>query len=139
MTSGVAATTISEVAVTSRSDRGYASLVSFFRILGIFCIYGFAAGCSDPSYDLVSRSHVPEAKRPEMAAFIIECARAANPHSDEEGEDLVAQCERTGHRLFATSRTRICIRDRFHEDEIEWPCGRGPAECQRVCRSGGER
>lgn len=35
-----------------------------------------------------------------QAAFIINCAKAANPLSDEEGEDLVAQCERTSEHLF---------------------------------------
>jgi len=35
-----------------------------------------------------------------LASFIIECAKAANPMSDEEGEDLVQQCEWTGMRLY---------------------------------------
>ena len=34
------------------------------------------------------------------AEFIINCAKAANPMSDEEGEDLVIQCERTSRHLF---------------------------------------
>ena len=34
------------------------------------------------------------------AKFIIDCAKAANPMSDEEGEDLVLQCERTSNALF---------------------------------------
>ena len=34
------------------------------------------------------------------AEFIINCAKAANPMSDEEGEDLVLQCERTSRNLF---------------------------------------
>ena len=34
------------------------------------------------------------------AEFIINCAKAANPMSDEEGEDLVLQCERTSRHLF---------------------------------------
>jgi hypothetical protein len=37
-----------------------------------------------------------------QAKFIIECARAANPMSDEEGEDLVAQCDIISSRLFCT-------------------------------------
>ena len=37
---------------------------------------------------------------PKKAKFIIDCAKAANPMSDEEGEDLVAQCERTATNLF---------------------------------------
>lgn len=34
------------------------------------------------------------------AKFIIDCAKAANPMSDEEGEDLVRQCEETSEHLF---------------------------------------
>lgn len=34
------------------------------------------------------------------AEFIINCAKAANPMSDEEGEDLVLQCESTSRDLF---------------------------------------
>lgn len=37
------------------------------------------------------------------AKFIIECAKAANPMSDEEGEDLVKECERTSFSLFCES------------------------------------
>lgn len=37
----------------------------------------------------------PESRK-ELAEFIIKCSEAANPKSDEEGEDLVIQCERTG-------------------------------------------
>lgn len=37
---------------------------------------------------------------PEKAKFILDCAKAANPMSDEEGEDLVIQCERTATSLF---------------------------------------
>lgn len=35
-----------------------------------------------------------------QAKFIIKCAEAANPRSDEEGEDLVEQCEMTSYNLF---------------------------------------
>jgi hypothetical protein len=38
--------------------------------------------------------------KPSRAKFIIECAKAANPMSDEEGEDLVRQCEQTSLELF---------------------------------------
>jgi hypothetical protein len=31
----------------------------------------------------------------ELAQAIVECSRATNPMSDEEGEDLVAQCQKT--------------------------------------------
>jgi hypothetical protein len=32
--------------------------------------------------------------------FILTCAKNANPMSDEEGEDLVQQCEETAEHLF---------------------------------------
>lgn len=35
-----------------------------------------------------------------MSSWILECAKAANPLSDEEGEDLVRQCEDTAVRLY---------------------------------------
>ncbi len=34
------------------------------------------------------------------AKFIIDCAKAANPMSDEEGEDLVQQCDLSSQHLF---------------------------------------
>jgi len=36
------------------------------------------------------------------AKFIIDCSKAANPMSDEEGEDLVKQCSWTSQDLFCT-------------------------------------
>ena len=41
---------------------------------------------------------VSKDSKKELASFIISCAKAANPLSDEEGEDLVKQCEWTGQR-----------------------------------------
>jgi hypothetical protein len=37
-----------------------------------------------------------------QADFILKCAEAANPKSDEEGEDLVMQCEKTSRNLFCS-------------------------------------
>jgi len=37
-----------------------------------------------------------------QANFILKCAEAANPKSDEEGEDLVIQCEKTSRNLFCS-------------------------------------
>ncbi len=46
-----------------------------------------------------------------LGQFVINCSEAANPKSDEEGEDLVAQCERTGRRIFCkTKRERAWFR-----------------------------
>lgn len=39
-------------------------------------------------------------ERNKQADFILTCALNANPLSDEEGEDLVEQCEKTSKNLF---------------------------------------
>lgn len=47
----------------------------------------------------------------ELSRAVIECAQAANPMSDEEGEDLVAQCEETMRRTYCEWRdvgVRVC-------------------------------
>lgn len=68
-----------------------------FRIL---ILLPLIVGCSVENY--VRRNQEPKCSTPaekrELAAFIVACAKAANPMSDEEGEDLVAQCENTGVR-----------------------------------------
>jgi hypothetical protein len=62
---------------------------------------------------------VPVAYRPlcdvetaeRRAAFIIDCARAANPLSDEEGEDLVHQCQKTAEGLMCPSSPYVYLGD----------------------------
>lgn len=52
------------------------------------------------------------------AKFIVECAAAANPKSDEEGEDLVAECGKQAEKLF-------CTRERtFWDGSHHIPCSR---------------
>lgn len=46
------------------------------------------------------------------AQFIVDCARAANPMSDEEGEDLVAQCEKTSTNLY-------CVKQYLSEEVVD--------------------
>lgn len=41
---------------------------------------------------------------PALERMILACAKAANPMSDEEGEDLVAQCEKTAQRTVCPKR-----------------------------------
>lgn len=43
---------------------------------------------------------VKECENDKRAEFIINCARAANPMSDEEGEDLIKQCDATSVSLY---------------------------------------
>jgi len=65
----------------------------------IILISLLVVGCSKPSVEIRRSTRnectTIEQKR-EVAAFILKCAEAANPKSDEEGEDLVIECRRTG-------------------------------------------
>jgi hypothetical protein len=68
-------------------------------LIGIMAVV--LSGCTTAS-STVERSTKASCEDPklrrELAAFIVKCSEAANPKSDEEGEDLVAQCEETGRR-----------------------------------------
>lgn len=58
------------------------------------------------------------ADRQALADFIISCSTAANPLSDEEGEDLVAQCEQTGIRTLCPT-----VKHCWRESGMSWePC-----------------
>lgn len=68
----------------------------------------FFSGCSlsDDSYTSTMYRHEcnTDAERKSLAKFIVDCAKAANPMSDEEGEDLVEQCEKTGRGIICPSK-----------------------------------
>lgn len=49
----------------------------------------------EPKPDCTSDPEV----RKQLAEFVLTCAKNANPLSDEEGEDLVAQCQKTGTQV----------------------------------------
>ena len=44
----------------------------------------------------------------DVSKFIIDCAFSANPKSDEEGEDLVKQCEETAKRILCDDYVVEC-------------------------------
>jgi len=54
------------------------------------------AGCSD---NVVPRQFCSEEQRKEASNFVILCAEAANPMSDEEPEDMLIQCQKTAEAL----------------------------------------
>ena len=54
--------------------------------------------CEEEYFTKKPVQYCPNPER--QAEFIIACAKAANPMSDEEGEDLVKQCEWTSQNLF---------------------------------------
>lgn len=76
----------------------------------IIALLAALAACSPiPRTTFEPRCDTPE-ERAAAAKFVVDCATAANPKSDEEGEDLVAQCEQTATRLLCSRKTahQIC-------------------------------
>lgn len=69
--------------------------------LSVLCILVFS-GC-DQTPQFGAERECVESDRAAANAAIIACAEAANPKSDEEGEDLVAECRRT-------MRDSLCLR-----------------------------
>ena len=70
-------------------------------VLSILCIICLA-GCGD-NYErgrVSYKSIIPEENVEKAAAHITEWCEAANPKSDEEGEDLLEQAEETAMKLY---------------------------------------
>lgn len=65
------------------------------------------AGCEGPPR--LYEEQKPVCDTPELrqnvADFVVQCAKAANPMSDEEGEDLVAECRRSGMLMLCPEQT----------------------------------
>lgn len=43
-----------------------------------------------------------------LSEFVLTCAKNANPLSDEEGEDLVKQCETSGRQIICPTK-KMCV------------------------------
>lgn len=72
--------------------------------------------------------------RERAATFIIECAGAANPHSDEEGEDLVRQCEQTATRLYGRLTSYCVLHIPGRNYPLKYRCDSDVNDtCKRVC------
>lgn len=73
-------------------------------------------------------------------ACMIECARVANPRSDEEGEDLVRECAGQCRELNCTRRVWFYWHrtSPFTGKYSEWRrCGLASPETQALCRKVG--
>lgn len=91
----------------------------------------FLIGCTDTklkNYDhkvtiSVSERHfcnTPELQQ-RVLDFVVKCSEAANPKSDEEGEDLVAQCEKTAKTTICPIVT-MCLKQYGHKDSFWKEC-----------------
>lgn len=68
-----------------------------------------AVACGDPEPHVRTEREFLATDADRAARFVIDCAAAGNPKSDEEGEDLVWQCERTARALFGVTRWSVSI------------------------------
>ena len=65
------------------------------RVLVALLLLGCDEICQDYTTQEVRRVCYTEQERKALVEAIVACTKAGNPMSDEEGEDLVAQCQRT--------------------------------------------
>jgi predicted nucleic acid-binding Zn-ribbon protein len=102
------------------------------------CVFALVAlalltGCEDVG--IRENVYVPDDQRAAAATFVTDCARAANPMSDEEGEDLVRECAYQARQLYGNV-TRECVHETWG-DYVVTPCDRVRTEpCLTACRSG---
>jgi len=80
-------------------------------ILCMICL----AGCGDNATRgrVVYRPRIPEENVEKAAAYITEWCEAANPKSDEEGEDLLEQAEETSMKLYGKKVIGVLMQDGY--------------------------
>lgn len=86
-------------------------------------------GCKSTDVAMMPYCEQTEDRSKEQAKFIIDCAKAANPLSDEEGEDLVQQCEFTSNNVFKKHCSQKLQYQEYKFDGIGvgWiPCEQAP-------------
>jgi len=77
----------------------------FLKKLAILAVL---LSCTDEKYmEIREFQHCPDANADKITSFIIDCANAANPMSDEEGEDLVSQCAYRARQLYCSGQPYI--------------------------------
>lgn len=92
-------------------------------------IAALALACG-PSVD-TRRECLPDTGE-QRAAFVLECTAAGNPYSDEEGEDLVRQCDLTARTLFCDFVAVACWKGGCS------PCSRARDSAEiEACRAAG--
>ncbi len=104
-------------------------------IAAIFAICAILSSSRrETTYTHESHRRVGADFRDRAAAFIIQCASAANPHSDEEGEDLVRQCEQTATRLYGRLTSYCVVHIPGRNYPLKYRCDSDVNDtCKRVC------
>jgi hypothetical protein len=108
--------------------------MALIRVL-IFILAVLTLSCErEVTYTRESSHKIGADFRERAAAFILQCATAANPHSDEEGEDLVRQCEYTATRLYARTTYYCVVHIPGREYPMRYRCDSEVNDaCKRVC------
>ncbi len=84
------------------------------------------------NYEVQRRCLPDEARQKERADFVIECARVSNPKSDEEPEDMIAQCQKTADEILCARTWAVTL------GINNWTaCAHASADAQWSCRQAG--
>ncbi len=98
----------------------------------LLLFFSFFTACTEKIIEIHETEEkvkcISQSDRERLANFIVKCAEAANPKSDEEGEDLVKQCQWTGTEVLCPSN-KLCRTNKEHRgfsgytERGEWvPC-----------------
>jgi len=78
-------------------------------VLFVLCL---AVACEPDGVQVGTQCVTDRSLRAEATRFIVDCAAAANPKSDEEGEDLVDACARSALDWFCRPVTTVFVKYR---------------------------
>ena len=78
-------------------------------VLGLFTANVCAASEEVHQISQIEPQCISKEDRVMFAQMLIQCSAASNTKSDEEGEDVVAQCEVSVRRALCPEMKRICL------------------------------
>jgi hypothetical protein len=96
--------------------------VTFIVASAVFLVMGCTSEPPIPRITFDRYCSMEQSER--VAQFIVACAEAANPKSDEEDEDLVAQCEKTAKNVMCPEVAFVKV---YSRDDY-----RSPVPCSQV-------
>lgn len=100
------------------------------------CLLTLGLACSpDRPEDIKIREECtvdPIKFREELKTCLIDCTKAGNPMSDEEGEDLVRQCQYSCSEIYCTLQLW------YWDGDGKWSCSaRAPEPYRTACKRAG--
>jgi hypothetical protein len=97
-----------------------AILFLFMLFLTALCACG--QRCPETTRRIIAKACYTEAERAVLSQAILSCVKNGNPMSDEEGEDLVAQCAESMKAAVCPERVQhvlydACVGERWRRTE----------------------